>query len=303
MGFEDQPPDAPPHPPEAPAIPVPPANPPAAPGMPGAALAPPGAPFGGQAVPPPLGIAPPPTPTPSPKQRNRGVLAGIGALVVVVAVVGGKILIGVLTATVVGGALSGMFGGPYEKLPADQRQQFDQRLDAALGKSLDGLSDAETSAKLQALLSGGLPRLDDASLIKHLQIFAKIIRTADTETCGKLARSTVVGKVDEDAARKAIASLDTPTFGTWVDVNVKAIEAESRGSPPARAPDAAAMNQILTGLVSKLSSADAATLGSMANGTLVSDADACSAYRDLYGLMAGYDQSTLAKLALYDVAP
>jgi hypothetical protein len=231
------------------------------------------------------------------------VLAGIGALVVVLAVIGGKILIGLVTATVVGSALGGIFGGPYEKLPADQRQQFDQRLDAALGKSLEGLSEADTSARLQALLSGGLPRLDDAALIAHLQIFTKMIRTADTETCGKLARSTIVGKVDQDAARKAIGSLDTPTFGAWVDVNVKAIEAETRGSPPARTANAAAMDPILSEMVSNLSPSDTATLGAMANGTQVSDADACTAYRDLYGLMAGYDQATLAKLALYDVAP
>ena len=93
MGFEDQPPAAPPGPPAPPAP--------------------------RDAPPPPVDAGPPPpAPIPAgPPKRNRGLLAGVAALIVVIGTIGAKLAIGLLTATVIGGALGGLFGGPYEKLP------------------------------------------------------------------------------------------------------------------------------------------------------------------------------------------
>ena len=113
----------------------------------------------------------------------------------------------------------------------------------------------------------------------------------------------MVGDVDEAAARKAIEALDTTTFGRWVEVNVQAIESETRGAPPARTPDEATINNALGELVAKLPDADTTALGAMSSGGTVTDDAACAAYRDLYALMADYDQATLAQLALYDVSP
>ena len=49
-----------------------------------------------------------------------------------------------------------------------------------------------------------------------------------------VARSSLLGKPDLDAADKAIGGLDPTPFGRWVEINVEAVEAENRGAPPAR---------------------------------------------------------------------
>ncbi len=272
---------APPSPPAPDPVP---SSAPSAPGAPApfvpAPVSPPGppagAPFASPSGPPPpgqpaapggiypAGAVPPAPPAPA---RSRGRLAVIGALLVVVLSIGGKLLLGLVTASVVGGALGTMFGGPYEKLPAEQRQQLEQRLDAALGDSLKGLSDTETSKRLDTLITAGLPRLDDAALIEHLRIVTAMLATTDVETCARIARSAVTGNLDEDAARKAVEGLDTATLGRWIEVNVSAIESQERGAPEARTPNETVVNTALQSLIGGLTPADAAALSGLSSGS------------------------------------
>ena len=115
----------------------------------------------------------------APAARNRGRWAVIGALGVAAAIFIGKVAIGLLTATAVSGVLGGVFGGPFQKVPTDQREQMEKRFDAAVGDSLKGLSDTDIDAKVQAMLTDGLPRLEDAPLVERMQLVVKMADAAD----------------------------------------------------------------------------------------------------------------------------
>jgi hypothetical protein len=92
---------------------------------------------------PPSGwIVPPPTPARS-GRRRAAILAGLATLV---AIPGAKIVLGVLAGSVAATALGSMFGGPYEKLPADFRSGIETRVKAIVPADFEELSDAQQAA-------------------------------------------------------------------------------------------------------------------------------------------------------------
>lgn len=233
------------------------------------------------------------TPPARPRNRTRwGLVVGgataLGALAV-------KVLIGFLAVSVAGQALGALFGGPYDRLPSDVRSGFELRLDSALGSQLNGLSDADRTARVQALIDDGLPRLDDATLVARFGLLGQAIDQTDVATCAAFARADFGGtQASDEVSTKLVSGLDDPSLQRWVEINIEAIEAAARGAPPAHVITADDANAQLTTLVDGLSAADQATSSSLTSGGTVTDADACAVERSL-------DQGTLA-LAPADLA-
>jgi hypothetical protein len=245
------------------------------------------------------GILAPTTPAP----RNRGRLAVVGALGVAAVIFFGKIALGMLTATAVSGVLGGVFGGPFEKVPSDQREQMEKRFDAAVGDDLKGLSDAEVEARVQAMLTDGLPRLADEPLVERMQLTVKLSDTADEATCARLARSSSTGTQDSDAVLKALGMLDSNSIARWYEINLSAIEANAAGSPAARTADTAEAERILGEMVNGLTAEEMASVSALYNGGQVPDADACAGFRTLYEHVMALPDRDVAIMALYDVSP
>lgn len=239
----------------------------------------------------------------APAARNRGRWAVIGALGVAAAIFIGKIAIGMLTATAVSGVLGGVFGGPFEKLPSDQREQMEKRFDAAVGDDLKGLSDTDIDARVQAMLTGGLPRLEDAPLVERLQLVVKMADAADEATCARVARASSTGTQDPEAVLDALGSLDSGSIARWYDINLSAIEAMTADAPAPRAADATEAERILGDLVNGLSQDEMTAVSALYNGGTVADADACLAFKTLYGHVVALPGQDVAVMALYDVAP
>lgn len=86
--------------------------------------------------------------------RRRAALLGGG--IVAVAAVGGlafKVITAMLAAEIVGQSLGLLFGGPYQRLPADARTVSGADVDAQLTAAIDGLP-APDLASVQSLAGG-----------------------------------------------------------------------------------------------------------------------------------------------------
>ena len=243
------------------------------------------------------------TPAPAPRSGGKGKAVGLAAIAVAVVALVGKIGIGFLGATVISGALGIAFGGPFERLPADQQENLEQRWDAAVGQSLDGLTDAQVTTKVDDLINGGLPRLDDTVLVDRMGIYIAMLNQADDATCAALAKNAGTGQLAEAVGQKALDALDTSSLGRWYEINVRAIEAEVGRNPEARSPEAAHVDEIFAKLVPQLAEADLAAIIAVSDGSEVPDADACAAYRSLYTQVGNLGADDLAVMALYDVSP
>jgi len=249
-----------------------------------------------QAVPAP-GVASPPAPAPNRLRRSLiwGGVAGLGVIAV-------KVALSLLAVSVAGHLLGAVFGGPYQRLPDDVRGGFEQRLDAALNHQLDGLSDADQKARLNALIFGGLPRLDDATVLAHLRLQVAAVAKADVPTCAAYARIDFAqAKAPTDLSLKLIALLDDAQLQQWAEINVEAIEAEVHKSPAARTVAASDVAPAFGTVLQSMPTADLATVQSMVSGSTVSDAAACSAERSINTEAFKLPPSDLALVARYVV--
>ncbi len=239
---------------------------------------------------------------PSPAARpRRQFLAVAGGLVVVVGYLGVKFLLGFVVAGAAAGAIGAVFGGPWDHLPSDTRDRDVARIEAAVGPSFKGLSDADQAKRLADLQAGGLPRLDDATLIDRVGIFAAALNATDEHTCATVMRVSFGDPFDKESAKKLIGSLDSTAFSRWVEIAVEAIEAESKAAPPARKPSDAEANAMFDAVFARISPTDQATIASVQSGTAVSDGVVCAAGRAIYGVGLGLEPAQRATFALTDV--
>ena len=157
---------------------------------------------------------------------------------------------------------------------------------------------------MEALVKGGLPRLDDTSLVSHLQLAASAFQQADTADCADVARAIVAGQDPPvDANVKVIGAMSDPELRQWFELQIRAIEAESLGSPPATLVSDVDMNPYFEAVFAQLSEADLAAINSLSSGTTVDDATACSAIRGFYGAIVNRPPAEVALFARYDVTP
>lgn len=265
-----------------------------------------GTPFVPPAIPPPVwpGGAPESVAPPPPRRPKAAVLAGLGVIAAVVVGIGLKFMLPLVIGGVIGGAFTGAFGGPWERLSSEVKAGYEQRLEVAVGNRLEGLSETEQAAKIQSWLYGGLVRLDDAKLIRHLELEVQALRLTDEPTCAAFGRQSMTGQTaSEDTGAKLIGALDQAAIGEWIGLSIEAIESELRGSPePIRVSEtdsAAATGRLINGL----SPAELETFAAMDSGRTVSDADTCSAIRSLYDGILLLDLQDKATMARVDIQP
>lgn len=241
--------------------------------------------------------------TRSPRRRGRVAAAGLG-LVAIAAALMLKVVIPLALGGVAASAVGSLFGGPWDRLPSDTQSRLEQRFDAAMGDSLKGLSDADRATHLEAMLTSGLPRLDDQTLIRRFQIESASLDATDEKTCAAFAQEFVKGHVSTETSRKVLGSLDPQKYGEWIEINLTALEAESKGAPPQHVASRADTDAMSAALLGRVPASHLATMQALdAGGSVVLDAASCSAARAVYDAGLGLDPKTLATLARVEVSP
>jgi len=199
--------------------------------------------------------------------------------------------------------LSGFYGESFDRLPADQRQQLERRFAAAVGDSLKDLPAADAVARFNALATGGLPRLDDATLVERLGLLAAALEATPTATCAAFGRDALTGTPNPDAVQTMLGSLDARSYGRWTEINVLSIEAEAKGAPPTRSASQAALDTMWNSFGGPYSAADDATISAEQKGSPQPDTDVCTAYRHFFQSVLALGPTDLATFALYAVTP
>jgi hypothetical protein len=234
-------------------------------------------------------------------------LAGIG--VALLAVIGIKVLAGMVAGSVATTAFGAVFGGPWEHLPADVRSDYDKRLETAIGPQIKGLSDADAATRVQDIIRRGLSRLDNQSLVRHLTLEIAALDATDQPTCASFGRASISGRTpDPQVGQRLVAALDAARYQEYVGVNIAGAEAEARQSPPVQPVDPSGQ-AVLGRLLSRLSATQLTTLQAMAASSgatasgASSDADACGVIRSIYDAVLRLDAADLAIIARVDVTP
>lgn len=241
-------------------------------------------------------------PTPAPKGRNgRVALVATGA--VALGAIAFKFVLPIVIGTAMSGALGGVFGGPFEKLPGDQQKALEQRFETAMGDTTKGVSDAEVTTRVDDAISAGLPRLGDALLVERFRLTSKLITSAEVATCARIARATATSKDDADAMSTALGSMDATSIGRWFDINVSALEAEAAKAPDVRAVPQADSDRVFDAVFGLFTDAELTQLRGLYDGEEQSDVDACTGFRALYGHITQLPPEDLTIAALYEVTP
>ncbi len=196
------------------------------------------------------------------------------------------------------------FGGPYMRLPADVREDFEARLKAVVGTTLDDQDDAEQSASILAMVEGGLPRLDDGLVGTNFRLTAKAIGAVDVASCAAVSRAFVVGgDPPTEPVTAMINTLSDAELQQWFEIRVSAVEAHLRGSPEQVLIDEQTVAPLYDELFEIMDPAHIETIGLIANGQTVEDAPLCTAIRGLYDSVLTLPAEDATLFARYDVSP
>lgn len=233
-----------------------------------------------------------------PKAIVIGAIALLGALLVaVVAKVLPFFAVGVL-----GSALAGAFGGPWERLPGDVHRGYQERVEAAVGDRLDGLGDAERAARMVSLIRSGLPRLSDDRLVERSLLQTGALRAADESICAAFGRQSIGGQgIDDDTMTALLSNLTTDDLITWVGISVEAIELETQGAPDPVLASAEEASALIDSVLASMPEAEVQTIAEVSQGA--TDAEVCAALLAFYDAARNLGPSSLAVMARIDVQP
>jgi hypothetical protein len=232
-----------------------------------------------------------------------GILTSLAATALFIGVVAVPLVFTGFADTAPAYDLSGVYGESFDRLPADQREQLERRFAAAVGDRLEGLTAADATARFTTLLAGGLPRLDDATLVENLRLSAAALEASSTATCAAVGRATLTGTPNPDASQTMLGSLDASRYGRLVEIVVEAVEAEARGAPPSRSASQADLDAMWSSFGGPYSAADDAVISAEHQGSPQLDTDVCTATRHYYQSVLALGPTDLATYALYEVTP
>lgn len=250
------------------------------------------------------------SPAPAAEQRStsarrpKTIVVGAIAFGAALAVAIGLKVAPFLAAGVLGSALAGAFGGPWDRLPADVQNGFEQRIEAAVGNQLAGLGDGEKGKRLEALVRSGMPRLSDGRLVERLGLQTAALMSASESVCAAFGRQSVGGEtIDARTAEALFGSLATDRIIDWVDISVEAVEAEAFGAPAAVFATEAEASALINTIFARMTEEDIQTIVAMNERNPTTDAEVCSAVRSLYGGVNDLDPASQAVMARIDVQP
>lgn len=241
-----------------------------------------------------------------PPKQSR--IRPVGVFIAVVAAALGVIFVKfVLPLVLVGAAgefLDTAFGGPYMRLPGDVRAGFEQRLTTALGDTLNDQTDAEKTARIQALVKGGLPRLDDGQVDTNFRLTSKALSAVEVASCAAVSRAIVRGaEPPREPATAMINTFSDAELQQWFGIRIAAIEAELRDAPDQVVVSDDEVGPLYDQLFEIMSSSDIETIGELANGATVEDEALCTAVRGLYASVLTLAPEDTTLFARYDVSP
>jgi hypothetical protein len=209
-----------------------------------------------------------------------------------------KIVPGFLAASIASQALGTVFGGPYDRLPADFRTDVERRLEAAV-PNVDELDEAGIRALWDRAFTDGVLRLDDASVLRYFTAFGAAMRAMDDSMCGSIAGAWLAGRDPPEGYDRLAAAIEPDALQAIIAVGIDALEASVRKSPERRTVTEADATPLLGELVAGMDAASVATFISIGNGNDVSDAEACHSFRALFERMERLDEQTRARLLRY----
>lgn len=121
---------------------------------------------------------------------------------------------------------------PYERATADAGQRL---LDTPGFKERYNVDDPKDVQRVAGeLVTGGLARLEDPSLLRFFQLTGKILDVADPDTCARIFRGTASAEETYAEVRK----LDIETFKAYTDMTMTAAILDFRDAPGPAAPTA-----------------------------------------------------------------
>jgi hypothetical protein len=139
-----------------------------------------------------------------------------------------RIILVVLVATILAGANA----DPYERAAADAGQRL---LDTPGFKARYNVDDPKDVQRVAGeLVTGGLARLDDPSLLQFFQLTGRVLDVADPETCARIFRGTASTEETFAEGRK----LDIETFRAYTDMTMTAAILDFGEAPGPAAPTA-----------------------------------------------------------------
>jgi hypothetical protein len=234
------------------------------------------------------------------RSRRRLLLIGVGVFVLVMA---GLALRTIVTQTAVDYAAQ-FFGGPLQRLPADQREALGLRFDTMLGDRFDGMSNQEIAADLERLVRGGMPRLDDARLVTRLQLQTKGLDAMTEAECAEFGRPSMSGQpVPNSVGQTLMKHLEAADLGVWLDIAADAVEAELAGTSPARRVSDAEAEQVFKEVFEGVEGETLTLITDVsANQATATDADVCTAIRTIYDLSLELASPSIELLARYDIS-
>ena len=256
-------------------------------------------PFDGSVAWTPLGPPPPPAPK---RRRPLWVLGGIGGAAISAGAIGAKFLLGTVAVGALSGTISAIFVGPLDRLPADVRAGYEQRLQAAVGMRLDGMSDEQKSRAAQKWVTDGILRLDDARVVRRLELQTMALGMTDTATCAQYGRASFgAQQFSSSTAERMISALDTAHLTEWMGIMVEAVEAEARGAPARVTVTEASANGVIQAMIRRLPQSTQTLVGNAVNGLFPSDTQVCDAIRTIYATTIGLPERSRVIVARYDI--
>jgi hypothetical protein len=254
----------------------------------------------GEPSPPPWNATPPEPPQPWWRRRWAAIVGGAAVLL---AFPIAKVAIGFFAVSVIGGAVSGVFGNQWERLPSNVRDDLTAQMQDAYGDSLDNLSNEQASAKMEADVRHGMLRIDDETLIHRLQLQTSALNKLALADCASFARASLAGqRASDELINKIQESLDAAEYQAWIQIAVDAAVAERSDSPAVRTVSDADQNAAINTWLGSLSETELASLQAVVADPSRSDEEFCTVAKAVYNRAMTSDHDLLAMIAYIDVA-
>ena len=178
--------------------------------------------------------------------------------------------------------------------PADRATVLDEFADA-VGSRLDGLPPTAAAAELRRIVAIGTFRLDDAMLLRRLELETKATLGLDVPTCAAVARG--------EPAENILDALTPAERMERVRITVAAAAAEVSPMREPRQLSREESTAVVTAVAKAASRADAARIHDLATraakGTALSDDDACWLMRVPYRAEAALTPADRLLLSRY----
>ena len=232
---------------------------------------------------------------------GRGTIAGIVVQVALFLIVV-KLAIDAALGAVATPTLSTVYGSTYDALAAAERQSLDAQF-AAISGSLRGASGGDLKAKVQALVDGGMPRLDDATLAEHEHLWAAGFDAADTASCASIARATLRGDANPPGVDAMLASQGPTGYGRWLEILVGAMSAQVGNAPQARTVSQVESDAMFVRLFAQVPQTDLEVLRAEQDGTAQPDDAVCTAQRHFLAGVLKLDAPDLTTYEIWSVTP